>query len=76
MDGIEPEVKRTGGGWLGVAESVRILANSRLLVGFPAESAGRDEGPLTNAALAYIHDNGAPEAGIPPGEAVSQHGGD
>ncbi len=47
------------------------LAMSEVLVGFPEETTdeGRDPAedgqPLTNAALAYIHDNGAPEVNIP-----------
>lgn len=48
------------------------LTRRHVLVGVPAENAPRDaeaaaqsEGPLSNAALAYIHDNGAPEANIP-----------
>jgi hypothetical protein len=34
------------------------------MVGVPAEKTNRD-GPITNASLAYIHDHGAPEVGIP-----------
>lgn len=45
------------------------LASMQVLVGFPAESTDRKEGgdaqSMTNAALGYIHDNGAPEANIP-----------
>ncbi len=48
------------------------LANMEVLAGFPEETtdehAQRDadgEEPITNAALAYIHDNGAPEVNIP-----------
>lgn len=45
------------------------LASMEVLVGFPQETTDRkdDDGPeaLTNAALGYIHDNGAPEANIP-----------
>lgn len=49
-----------------VIASVRALAASEVLVGVPEEKTERDDGvPLTNAALAYIHDNGAPEAHIP-----------
>ena len=48
------------------------LAGTRVMVGVPAEKALRkpDERvrgqPINNAALAYIHENGAPEAKIPP----------
>lgn len=45
------------------------LASMEVLVGFPEETTERKEGDepsgLTNAALGYIHDNGAPEANIP-----------
>ncbi len=43
------------------------LANKDVLVGFPEETNARDDdgAALTNAVLAYIHDNGAPEQNIP-----------
>jgi len=48
------------------------MASNEVLVGFPEASTDRkpedsEDGPkdLTNAALGYIHDNGAPEANIP-----------
>jgi hypothetical protein len=44
---------------------IRELADSEVLVGVPREGSQR-QGAISNAALAYIHDNGAPEAGIPP----------
>jgi hypothetical protein len=50
-----------------VVESLRVLVDVEVLVGFPEETAERDaeDTPITNAALAYIHDNGAPEQNIP-----------
>lgn len=49
-----------------IIASVRALAGAEVLVGVPEEKTERDDDvPLTNAALAYIHDNGAPEAHIP-----------
>ena len=43
-----------------------LLVDSEVLVGVPQEEDDRDDGsPLGNAARAYIHDNGAPEVGIP-----------
>lgn len=53
-----------------VQDNLRLLANLEVLVGFPEDSTERDEkagdeGPITNAALGYIHDNGAPEVNIP-----------
>jgi phage gpG-like protein len=42
------------------------LASTRVLVGVPAEKGSRKDGePINNAALAYIMEQGAPEAGIP-----------
>lgn len=42
------------------------LSNKRAMVGIPAEKGGRSQGgTLTNAAIAYIQENGAPEANIP-----------
>lgn len=41
------------------------LSKQRVLVGVPAEDTARDGGGITNAALAYIHEKGAPEANIP-----------
>lgn len=53
-----------------LVKAMAALASREVLVGFPEESADRpSEGggkqSITNAALAYIHDNGAPEARIP-----------
>lgn len=42
------------------------LTKKRLLVGVPEEENSREQGDgIGNAALAYIHDNGSPIAGIP-----------
>lgn len=49
-----------------VLAGVRALAGSEVLVGVPEDTTERgDEDGITNAALAYIHDNGSPEAHIP-----------
>lgn len=50
--------------------SLQLLAQTEVLVGFPEENADRKEDedskePITNAALGYIHDNGAPDQNIP-----------
>ena len=51
--------------------ALKALARDEVLVGIPEDKTERPpdgEGkpdPATNAALAYIHDNGAPEANIP-----------
>jgi hypothetical protein len=45
---------------------IAALATTRVMVGVPADKGSRKDGePINNAALAYIHENGAPEAGIP-----------
>lgn len=44
---------------------IKSLTQSRVLVGVPAEEATREGEPINNATIAYIHDNGAPEANIP-----------
>lgn len=51
-------------------DSIELLTKRRLLVGFPEDKSQRtkedsDEPDVTNAALGYIHDNGAPEQNIP-----------
>lgn len=49
----------------GVQSALRLLSSRRVMVGIPSTTAGRKEGPITSAALGYIHENGAPEVGIP-----------
>jgi hypothetical protein len=48
------------------------LVEHQVLVGIPADNADRlidpdeqDKGPINNAALGYIHENGSPAANIP-----------
>lgn len=55
-----------------VLKSVIAMTRNRVLVGVPSAKAAREaddahgaDREINNAALAYIHDNGAPEAGIP-----------
>lgn len=48
-----------------LAGSLRFLAEQKVMVGIPSSTAGRKEGPISNAALGYIHENGAPEVNIP-----------
>ena len=61
---------RIKGGLAGAAqmrEALQLLSQLEVLVGVPAANAdeGRESGEPSNAQLAYIHDNGAPEANIP-----------
>lgn len=67
-------VKITRGNLERVRDNLRLLSQLEVLVGFPEDTTKRNEDPnddpedrgITNAALAYIHDNGSPEAHIPP----------
>lgn len=78
-------VDRTGDVYAGV----KALSAKRVLIGYPAETAlrkpepGEKSEPLSNAAIAYIMEYGAPEANIParptlvPGvEAIAQKASD
>lgn len=47
-----------------VMDSLRGLAKEQVLVGIPEDKTAR-EGQITNAALGYIHEFGAPGANIP-----------
>lgn len=59
-----------------VKANLDLLSNLEVLVGFPEDTTERDQDPndkeedrgITNAALGYIHDQGAPEAHIPQRE--------
>lgn len=56
-----------------VKSTFKALAAKQVMVGFPASTTSRKPEPgepanITNAQLAYIHNFGAPEAGIPPRE--------
>jgi hypothetical protein len=53
--------------------AIAALVSDEVLVGFPEDTTKRDEGAgddkaITNAAIAYIHDQGAPEVNIPQRE--------
>lgn len=52
-----------------LAESLRQLTEFEAAVGYPEDEKARQQGdPMTNAALAYIHNNGSPLANIPARE--------
>lgn len=47
--------------------AIDMLNGTRVMVGIPAEKTDRkEEGAITNAAIGYINEHGAPEVGIPP----------
>jgi len=48
-----------------LTQSVEALTNTQVMVGVPDDKTSRKEGEINNAELAYIHDKGSPEAGIP-----------
>lgn len=52
-----------------IAKSIKALAETRVMVGVPSDKATRkneeNQGPINNAALMAIHENGAPEVNIP-----------
>lgn len=48
-----------------VLESLVLLSSTKVMVGVPSEKGDRKQGPISNAALAYIHDKGSPAANIP-----------
>lgn len=58
-------VTKKGPGLGDLEKRLRRLARTNVLVGIPSKTASRGDGP-NNAELAYIHENGAPKAGIPP----------
>lgn len=48
-----------------LAKSLKALAETRVMVGVPGDKTDRKEGPINNAALMKIHEDGAPEVNIP-----------
>lgn len=48
-----------------VLAAIKSITQREVLVGVPAAKAGREGGGINNATLAFIHDQGAPEANIP-----------
>ncbi len=49
-----------------LAIALEELTKTQVLVGVPADTTARDDGSaITNAALMYIHENGAPEINLP-----------
>jgi hypothetical protein len=45
--------------------ALALLAKTKVMVGVPEDEAARDTGDITNAQLAYIHENGSPARNIP-----------
>jgi hypothetical protein len=49
-----------------LTRALKNLTRRDVLVGVPEATAQRKKGQVTNAMLAYVHDNGSPLAHIPP----------
>jgi hypothetical protein len=54
-----------------LADAVGLLGRLHPMVGIPQDKSARKDGPIGNAALLYIHTNGAPEVGIPARDAMT-----
>ncbi len=65
MATMPKNLRMTGDRLSVLRDKIKELASKEVLVGFPEGPPRGDDTPLTNAALAYIHDNGAPEQNIP-----------
>lgn len=48
-----------------IRKAIQELSRKSILVGIPAEKDARDDGPMGNAALGFIHEHGSPAANIP-----------
>ena len=51
-----------------IIRAIEDMAQKQVLIGVPADRAprkGKEKGPINNAALAWIHNNGSPKRGIP-----------
>lgn len=62
---IKPGVTITVDRLKQVVAGIRAIPTKDVLVGVPAENGPRQDGEMNNAALLYLHENGAPEANIP-----------
>lgn len=58
-------VKRTTDMTAAIRKAVESLTEKDVYIGVPAEKAGERQGGINNAELSYIHEFGAPGAGIP-----------
>lgn len=48
-----------------VLRGIDLISSTRVMVGVPDDKSPRKDGEITNSALLYIHENGAPEVNIP-----------
>lgn len=47
-------------------KAIKELTSKEVLVGIPAENAGRQDSPINNAEIAYVQEFGSAEQNIPP----------
>lgn len=70
--GLKPFLKITRDSLEDLRDSVKVLVENEVLVGFPEDTTTRKDDPedreITNAALGYIHNTGMPEQNIPARE--------
>ena len=73
IPGFKIDVQKTVDRVKQIADAVEKVASYDVLVGVPAEKAGRRDGaPFNNAELAYIHNFGSPAHRIPPRPFMTQ----
>lgn len=58
-------VTATGGGLAAILAAIHELASKEVLVGIPASAPTRDDGPLNNATIGYLQENGSPSMNLP-----------
>lgn len=51
-----------------IIAGVEALTKNKVMVGVPSTTAGRTDGAITNAAIAYVQNFGSPKLNIPPRE--------
>lgn len=59
------KVEKTIDNFSDIAKSINLLATTRVYAGVPSTKTARSDGPINNAQLMYIHENGAPEINLP-----------
>lgn len=66
---LSPTVAITQDHWDEVRRGMALLERQDVMVGIPAENAGRateeDKGPITNAEIGWVMETGSPEQNIP-----------
>jgi hypothetical protein len=63
---LPPNVKTLIDNRAKMNDALEMLRQTRLMVGIPAENAGRKDGPASNAVIGYVMENGDADKNIPP----------